>query len=99
MQRPSLALSAPKDGVVAAVNGDYCYDPNSSAVLGRMIDGGKVVQTSNRDMQRANVTVTKSGLIEIAYDSPLKCSVTNGEFTFDIDYFNKRYATGIALIF
>lgn len=90
-------LVGSKDGVVAAVNGDY-FDPNSSAVLGRMIDGGKVVQTSNRDMQRANVTVTKSGLIEIAYDSPLKCSVTNGEFTFDIDYFNKRYATGIALI-
>ncbi|MDO4754538.1 MAG: phosphodiester glycosidase family protein, partial [Bacillota bacterium] len=76
--------------VVAAINGDY-YDYKSEAVLGRLMDRGALVQTSNRDKKHAHVEIGRDGKIAIGYEDGSSVRLLYGGNQRDVAFVNKRY--------
>ncbi len=89
-------LASSKSDVVAAINGDY-FDYKTGAVLGRTVDSGNVVQSSNRSRDLAHFTVNEDGTVIIGYESAEKSKVSNGASVFEVDYINKAYNYGNAI--
>lgn len=79
-----------RDGIVAAINGDY-YDYRTRAVLGRIVDRGEIVQSSNRDARLANFYVCLDGKMGIGHESSDVGRLVFGRDSLEIDYVNKAY--------
>lgn len=92
-------LASKRDDVVAAINGDF-FDYSTKAVLGRIIDAGRVIQTSNRSKEFAHLAVYSDGAVKIGYESGEKTTIGNGSSTFEVYYINKPYSyEGIVTVF
>lgn len=79
-----------EDGVVAAINGDF-FDYKTKAVLGRIIDRGEVIQTSNRDRNHANFYIDYFGRPAIGYEGDAVGRLMIGDKNIAISYVNKSY--------
>lgn len=83
--------------ILAAINGDY-FDYQTRSVLGRIVENGEVVQTSNMDPDMSGLKVYSDGKIRIDYEKIKKKAVSNGRATIGIDYMNKAYALDHAVL-
>lgn len=79
-----------REGIVAAINGDY-FDYGTGSALGRIVDRGEMIQSSNRDGRLANFYVDLKGNAGIGYEAQGVGRLVIGRESLDIDYVNKRY--------
>lgn len=82
---------------VVAINGDY-FDYVHRSVLGRMIDRGKVVQTSNKSSQLAHFSIDKDGRAQIGYENNAVGVVIHNGKEYRLDFINKAYRTGTSFM-
>ncbi len=82
--------------VIGAVNGDF-FDYDSSAPLGRVVDDGRIVQTSIKDKKFSHLNISEDKKISLSYE-PLNVFVKIGSKEYLVNYFNKPYTPSNVII-